>query len=913
MTGKFLVLFTAFLLCFLYHSGNNGAPGDEVLSLYRKADKLFNLDNPTDATDSIALATFQQVILLLEKKPADSLLFQSWLKTGVLLDVKARYNEAIEAYLRAIEVRTVRDSVLFLPFVYTGTAYYHLNNFDSADYFLLQAEAIGNNFPRVPEKDRLYNALGALYYENGNYVQSRNYFSRALEIIRKDRPADKESAIHFEGNIAASNYRLGLYEQSLAQYEKLLSQKLYTSQISINMGKAYTLLGNYPNALRCFRRVDPKELPGVYNEMANAHLLANRPDSTLFYLEKFRLSYERNPDRFSSLDLGLNHVYRSDLLNKQKQYLPALDLLQKAIIIFSGSFDNRDINSNPSDFAGSFASYKLFDAMFRKARSLEHLYKSVGKKEYLLPAFKAYQHTISLLRYIEKSYDTDDAKIFLKKNSGQVYNHAFLICLQLWKLYPQEDYLEQAFLITEKNKASVMAARLTENRLKKMRGIDPALLQQERNIKYNIARLNIKTENTQDMNTLEAIARDKELLEIGLSRLQKKIEQNSSYYKLKYAENFPGIREIQKHIRANQAIINFYGTGDSLHVFGIMQSGFKYVVIDSLPALKKITEDWIDRLRTTESGRRFNGGAAGQELYRRLVKPIQAMAGAKEEWILVPDDILHYLPFESLPAGEGTLLESKVISYHFSTRFLIQQTNTLTSDNYKILSMAPFSMRAFQPMNRLPASMEEIGGLPGKQFTDSMATKDRFLQGLNHYPIVHLATHAMADANNSSASYIAFYPAKGLPADDNLYLDELYGLNMDSTDLVIISACETGTGKLMGSEGVISLSRGFTYAGCNSVINSLWKADDAATAAILQQFHVYLQQGYAKSKALQLAKLDYIRGDALHKTPDYWAHLILIGDTKPVMEKKPSLSFLPILAGMSVLAIALWFFLRKKK
>src|SRR5688500_15714236 len=250
MPGKFPVLLIFFLLCSLYHSGNNG-PAANVYDLYKKADKLFNLDNPTDNTDSVALATFQQVIQLLKNSPVDSLLFQSWLKTGILLDVKTRYNDAKQAYLQAISVRKrgAVDSTLFLPYVYAGTAYYHLNNFDSADYFLLQAESIGNNFPRVPEKDRLYNALGALYYENGNYVQSRNYFSRALEIIREDRPKDKESAIHFAGNIAASNYRLGLYEQSLTEYEKLLTLKLYTSQISINMGKAYMLRDNYTSAL----------------------------------------------------------------------------------------------------------------------------------------------------------------------------------------------------------------------------------------------------------------------------------------------------------------------------------------------------------------------------------------------------------------------------------------------------------------------------------------------------------------------------------------------------------------------------------------------------------------------------------------------------------------------------------------
>lgn len=471
MPGKFVVLLISFLFCSLYHSGNNGSPGDDALALYRKADLLFKLDNPTDETDSIALVTFRRVIQLLEKEPLDTLFFQSWLKTGVLLDVKLQYNEAKDAYLRAIHARRQgnysRDSTLFQAYVYTGTAYYHLNNFDSADYYLQQAEAIGNHFPRVPERDRLYNALGALYYENGNYVQSRNYFSRALEIIREDRPGDKESAIHFEGNIAASYYRLGLYEQSLKQYQALLTHGLYTSQISVNMGKAYALVGNYAAAMRCFRLVDPNELPGVYNDMANTQLMAGGLDSAGWYLNKFSTSSGFNRDRLSKLDIGINYVFRSDLLNKQEQHEQALAHLQKAITIFSGNFNDTDINSNPADFAGSFASYKLFDALYRKGKTFELLYEEQRNIDQLRSAFETYQHTISLLRYIEKSYDTDDARIFLQKNSQQVYQDAFSLCLKIIPLNKFEKHAEAAFVITEKSKASVMAAKLTESNLKK--------------------------------------------------------------------------------------------------------------------------------------------------------------------------------------------------------------------------------------------------------------------------------------------------------------------------------------------------------------------------------------------------------------------------------------------------------------
>lgn len=118
-----------------------------------------------------------------------------------------------------------------------------------------------------------------------------------------------------------------------------------------------------------------------------------------------------------------------------------------------------------------------------------------------------------------------------------------------------------------------------------------------------------------------------------------------------------------------------------------------------------------------------------------------------------------------------------------------------------------------------------------------------------------------------------------------MYEREIYNLDLKSAKLVILSACETGNGQLVSGEGVVSLSRAFSYAGCKSVITSLWKADDKSTAFILKRLHAYLQEGFAKDDALQKAKQDYLANrdiDDKYKTPFYWAHLLLIGDREPI-------------------------------
>src|SRR4029077_12360043 len=130
----------------------------------------------------------------------------------------------------------------------------------------------------------------------------------------------------------------------------------------------------------------------------------------------------------------------------------------------------------------------------------------------------------------------------------------------------------------------------------------------------------------------------------------------------------------------------------------------------------------------------------------------------------------------------------------------------------------------------LPLSIGEISGLPGKKLSGSEAVKDQFILLSGQYPVIHLATHAIANDTNLLGSYIEFYGLKkDADTGHRLYEQEVYTLDLKTARLVILSACETGNGLLINGEGVISLSRAFSYAGCKTVITSLWKADELST------------------------------------------------------------------------------------
>jgi CHAT domain-containing protein len=260
------------------------------------------------------------------------------------------------------------------------------------------------------------------------------------------------------------------------------------------------------------------------------------------------------------------------------------------------------------------------------------------------------------------------------------------------------------------------------------------------------------------------------------------------------------------------------------------------------------------------------------------------------------------------------MLNQFAISYNYSANFFGDQK--LKADKgYQVLAMAPFAETKNQHivLPLLPSSADEIKYLPGKILFGAAANKSDFVASCGQFSIVHLATHAVANDTDPLGSYIEFYGVKS-DADTlhRLYEQEIYNLDMKQARLLILSACETGNGSLVNGEGIISLSRAFSYAGCKSVITSLWKADDIATSFIVKRLHLYLQKGLATDEALQKAKIDYLNSndiDERFKTPAYWAHLILIGQHQPLIET--GISWYIILTAILLTGLFAFFLIKK--
>ena len=210
------------------------------------------------------------------------------------------------------------------------------------------------------------------------------------------------------------------------------------------------------------------------------------------------------------------------------------------------------------------------------------------------------------------------------------------------------------------------------------------------------------------------------------------------------------------------------------------------------------------------------------------------------------------------------------------TRKLVQiaggALNTATDDLR--IKRLPFTR---QEAERIMALAPAGSGLKALDFEASRAT---VMSGqLSQYRYIHFATHGLADSERPELSTIALsrYDEQGRPQDGFLYAHEVYNLDLPA-ELVTLSACETGLGKLIRGEGLVSLTRGFMYAGAARVVVSLWGVNDRATAELMEKFYRrMLVEGERPAAALRSAQVEMWR-DKRWAAPYYWAAFTLQGE-----------------------------------
>ncbi len=883
-----------FLICLMLWPHSQRPSPNTYSGDYEKANRLYNQAYATEASDSLAHQLYLSVIARGKDEPIPAqILFDANLKAGILEMAQQSNNTALRHFLESIRHQKIRhditDSILFQPYLYAGSSYYTLNMLDSAQLYYQMAESLFTRYPDIHGSERLFNKAGALYYETGDYTKSLQYFSKALLLLQAGTELPPFLLVTYKNNIASALRKLGRYEEALEIYNGLLPFHFNQEELLHNIGTTYLNSGKYPEAIAQLKKLH-MPAQGRYNEIAEAYLQLGLADSAQPWLQNALNLYHHSGITQKNLDYGITLKYSGDLASIKKQTSQALHYYQQAIIQLAPSFSDTAIEKNPQQFLGLQNSFDLFNALVAKARALRQAAADSVSTQPLTMAFDSYIAAIRLVKQVEKTFSSDEARLFLGKNVAGAYQELVSLALQLYKQSHQAVFLQQAFGYAEDSKASVLQAGLQQVQLEKIAGLPTDLIRDEKNLRATIARLQVALNAEADSS--KSVSLQKMILddEIKQAQVQDQLEKNPKYHALRFDSRDISLDSLQKvTLNEREALISYYFLADSLVCFYITREGAGFSIVPQADSIRHS----ILRFRTQLSDPDLRSNAlisqAGARFFAQLLAPCYPAIRDKKHLIIIPHQEINFLPFEVLidPEKNDYLLNKFAISYHYTANFL--QNETPDTHAYSVLALAPFAHTSFSDsLPVLAASGDEIAGLKGKLLIDSQATKQQFLANAATYPVIHLATHAVANDADPLQSYIEFYASRdATDRPHRLYEPEIYQLDLQNTRLIILSACETGSGKLINSEGIMSLSRAFSYAGCKSVITSLWQADDVATAFIGNRLHYYLKKGYEKDEALRMAKLDYISSDQVqpqHKTPAYWAPLLLIGDVSAVSE-----------------------------
>jgi len=325
---------------------------------------------------------------------------------------------------------------------------------------------------------------------------------------------------------------------------------------------------------------------------------------------------------------------------------------------------------------------------------------------------------------------------------------------------------------------------------------------------------------------------------------------------------------IQSLLQPDEALVEYYYEGDDLYAFIVTREGVKGVKLEGA----KLVDD-IRQFRAALKQPQSQGYVTpAQKLYARLIKPMEASLHQKE-MLIVAHGVLHYLPFNALQNGKDYLIDRYSIRQLPSASVLQFLKGRQASPTARVLALGNPDLG--NPKYDLKCAQDEVVAIAkdfpqAKVLVRKEATKTAFKTLGPQFSYLHCATHGQFDPNKPLNSGLML--AKDAQSDGFLSLGELYSMRLNA-DLVTLSACETGLGKISNGDDVVGLTRGFLYAGSNTIVASLWEVDDQATSHLMEEFYAQLKKGN-KREALRQAQLATKKK---YEHPYYWAAFQLTG------------------------------------
>ena len=805
--------------------------------------------------------------------------------------------------------------------LYKASAFAHTGKYEQAD----------SVFSLLTTKESVlyYNEKGFLLLKMFQLDHAKDVFEKALFLSQSKK--DKEGERLANTNLALYHFAVGNYDlqQDFALKATKLSIELYgmesltTAGMQNNLALALSssenndeVLDNYQKALETYEKrkevfvkplicrvhvnkalymLNKKDYPEA--ERYGLHALAcvgNDDDNAIFVYTTLGAIYSAKEDLIKSKEylfkaLIINdkrHVKErielynriAEVLRLEKKYKQANSYLDSAITLNVLDASKNGALDNVLSLNAKLSSYYVRGELYH-----DWYYGKSIKVKHLKAAINSFEKCIEILDMERKIRVTQKDKIRIGEISKDIYDKLIKCTFDLAQnTFNKKEFESQVFVHIQQSKAAVLNESMNENNALKFSGVPEDVVLEERKLKSKIGYFEQAVAlNNKDVHSVDSLSKLRAQYEKFTLAIEKKYPR---YYSLKYNKSMKTELELQGGLSENKMLCSYYLTSDAktLYIACVSKKGLK--VVEVLTGDNFIGK--VNAFRNHINFKVYNGyNELSNELFKLLIPEPKKIIG--KSIVFFPDGVLNSLPFEALSRSksdkytnwseEPYLIINTEVSYGISTA-LYSSYDKKKLELYSLYAPVTFNYSNDFYLPTLPYTQSEVESIDSVLSNSKVeihlkdeANKEQIMSDLNSN-VLHLATHGLIDQQKPELSKLCLSDA----GEDNfLFNNEIYNMNVNY-ELVTISACETGLGKLSKGEGVIGLTRAWVYAGAKNLIVSYWPVNDFATSKLMTQFYSNVSE-YSFSSSLKIAKRSLIDNEST-SAPYYWAGFVLIGE-----------------------------------
>lgn len=860
---------------------------------------------------------------------------------GGLYQAWGRYDDAVKHYKKALSIdkKLGRQDHVSRGFNSLGLVYQTCGKYDKAIKYYKKALAVDRKTGRDDFVAIRLNNIGAVYNSLGQYDEAISHYDEAL-LICKTLDGAGQILITTLNNLGITCHALGQYDRALKNHEQSLAmgRKLgIPSEIARslnNIGGVYHSWGQYDKAISHYEEAlaidrqlgrDSEVAAHLFN-IGSVYQVRGQYDKAMGYYEK-ALAMGRRLNRDDYVSESLNSI--GMIYHSWGQYDKAIRNYEEALAISRKLGRDGDIAIRLNSIGWVYHSRGQNDkaiTYFEKALAIS---RKLGKKADIANSY----YNMGVVHYLMKHYD--EAVHHLNKSveltetlrktatgtarrdylASQIQTYQFLVYS-----YFQKNELAKAFETIELSRAKLLGESLAESKS----GLDiPSARHIQRKLSKDAAIIIYANENMPDKIVLVMTKDTLSGVLINDAELIASVKNSHERSITRYLENQRGIRINHRINEPNK----------SVDLGPVPFAGVIAYYRSLLTDLGSQTNRGLNA-----AGKPDTGGPKGldlnQSLYDFLIKPVETHIRGKKTLLIIPDGYLGFLPFETLVDDKGQYL---VENYNICYSQSMGVSDLVSKRKYKAgrkpllalggASYNPFSYDAdmiqtdkqlehlkkelsdsfreersvrnayasldLARWNNLPGTLSEVENIgklvsgarvvTGDQVTEHVVKQLSNTGDLADYQVIHFATHGLVVPEMPELSAIVLSQFKNEQDGEDGYLrmGEIEKLKINA-DLVTLSACETGLGKIYGGEGVVGLTQSFLIAGANGLSVSLWQVADLSTSKFMvSMYGLVEQENTGFDQTINEIKRKFIRGDFGddYRAPYYWAPFVYYGNS----------------------------------